>query len=397
MANKKTIKDIEVSGKTVFCRVDFNVPLNEYGQIMDNTRIKAALSTIRFLLERDAKLILASHLGRPKGERNEKYSLRPVANELGRLLNQPVSLASDCVGPAVQAEVERMQAGEVLLLENVRFYKGETDNDPGFAKQLSELAEIYVNDAFGTAHRAHASTEGITRHLETAVAGFLLEREIKYFDQVLSDPPHPFVVVLGGAKASDKIPVIRNLLPKVDSILIGGGMAYTFIQARGGYVASSLVEAERIDLARELLTEAEKRGVKMMLPTDHILAKEFKPDAESQVFDGDHFPDGWMGLDIGPDTAKAYAEALNQAALVVWNGPMGVFEFDRFAQGTFAVAQALADSGAMSIVGGGDSMAAVEKSGLNDKMTHISTGGGASLEFLEGKTLPGVAALNNEE
>ena len=394
--NKMTIKDIAFAGKKVFCRVDFNVPLNEYSQITENTRIKAALPTIRYLLDGQARLILASHLGRPKGEPKAKYSLKPIAAELSRLLGQPVIMAEDCIGPAVEAQVEALQPGQILLLENVRFHAEEEKNDPAFARQLAGLADIYVNDAFGTAHRAHASTEGITHYLDVAVAGFLLEREIRYFETVLSEPPHPFVVVLGGAKASDKIPVIRSLLPKVDTILIGGGMAYTFIQAQGGYVGNSLVESERIDLARELLTEAADRGVRFLLPTDHILARAFKPDAESMVFKGDHFPDGWMGLDIGPETAAQYAQDLKEAALVVWNGPMGVFEFDRFAQGTFAVAHALADSGAMSIVGGGDSMAAVDKAGLNSRMTHISTGGGASLEYLEGKVLPGVAALDSK-
>jgi len=396
MLNKKTIKDIDFAGKTVFCRVDFNVPLNEYGQITDNTRIKAAIPTIRYLLDGKARLLLASHLGRPKGERKEKFSLRPVAEELSRLLGATVRMANDCVGPAAEQQVMSVQPGQALMLENVRFHPEEEANDPEFSRQLASLGEIYVNDAFGTAHRAHASTEGITHHLKTAVAGFLLEREIHYLGQVLSNPNHPFVVVLGGAKASDKIPVIRNLLDKVNTILIGGGMAYTFIKARGGAVGTSLVEEERIGLARELMQEAEAHGVQMMLPQDHIIAREFKPDAESQVCAGDHFPDGWMGLDIGPETAAEYTRILREAALVVWNGPMGVFEFDRFAQGTFAIAHALADSGAVSIVGGGDSMAAVDKAGLANKMTHISTGGGASLEFLEGQVLPGVAALNDK-
>lgn len=396
MFNKLSIKDIDVRGKRVFCRVDFNVPLDATGQISDDTRITAALPTIRHLVENGAKLILASHLGRPKDGPDPKYSLAPAAVCLARHLGRSVRMAPDCVGPVVEQMVAAMQDGDVILLENVRFHKGETKNDPALAAQMAKLADVYVNDAFGTAHRAHASTEGVARLLSPAVAGFLLEKELLYLGQALAYPDHPFVAVLGGAKVSDKIAVIENLLPKVDTLIIGGGMAYTFLKAQDRPVGKSLVEEDRIELAGMLLAKAEARGVMVMLPKDHVVAREFKADAEHKIcFDAD-FPEDWMALDIGPETCSAYNRVLREARMVIWNGPMGVFEFDAFATGTMAVAQTLAESQARTIIGGGDSVAAVKKAGLETKMTHISTGGGASLEFLEGKELPGVVALNDK-
>lgn len=396
MFNKKTIEDIEFKGKRVLCRVDFNVPLNEAGQVGDDTRIVAALPTIRYILEHGGRLILASHLGRPKAKPEAKYSLAPVAPYLANLLGRPVKMANDCVGPEVQAQIATLQDGDLLLLENVRFHAGEEKNDPAFCAELAALAECYVNDAFGTAHRAHASTEGVAHLLQPAVAGFLMGKELAYLGTALAAPKRPFVAILGGAKVSDKIPVIENLLVKVDTLIIGGGMAYTFLKAQGIEVGKSLVESDRIALAAELLTKAQKRGVKILLPVDHVITTEFKADAEHRICHNSDFPAEWMGLDIGPQSAKIYAEEVGKAGTVVWNGPMGVFEFAAFAAGTFAVAQALADSSALSIIGGGDSVAAVNKAGLEAQMTHISTGGGASLEFLEGKELPGVTALNDK-
>jgi phosphoglycerate kinase len=395
MNRKMTVNDVEFKGKRVFCRVDFNVPFDEHGQITDDTRIVAALPTIRHILEGGGRLILASHLGRPKGKPNPKYSLSPVAPHLSELLEKPVTMAPDCIGPEVRQLSDRLKNGEVLLLENVRFHPGEEKNDPEFARDLALLADLYVNDAFGSAHRAHASTEGITHILQPSVAGLLMEKELQYLGQALSDPPRPFVAILGGAKVSDKITVIENLLTKVNTLMIGGGMAYTFLRAQGIEVGKSLVEQDRIDLSRELIERAKEKGVELLLPMDHVVANEFKADADHKTCSNDDFPADWMGLDIGPKSAARYAEALKNAGTVVWNGPMGVFEFDAFAQGTFAIAQALADSDSVSIIGGGDSVAAVNKAGLEDKMTHISTGGGASLEFLEGKELPGVAALTD--
>lgn len=396
MFNKLSIKDIDVRGKRVFCRVDFNVPLDATGQISDDTRITAALPTIRHLVENGAKLILASHLGRPKDGPDPKYSLTPAAVCLARHLGRPVAMAPDCVGPEVEKMVAVMRDGDVLLLENVRFHKGETKNDPALAAQMAKLADIYVNDAFGTAHRAHASTEGVARLLSPAVAGFLLEKELLYLGQALAYPDHPFVAVLGGAKVSDKIAVIENLLPKVDTLIIGGGMAYTFLKAQDRPVGRSLVEEDRIELAGMLLAKAESLGVMVMLPKDHVVAREFKADAEHKIcFDAD-FPEDWMALDIGPETCSSYNRVLREARMVIWNGPMGVFEFDAFATGTMAVARTLAESQARTIIGGGDSVAAVKMAGVETKMTHISTGGGASLEFLEGKELPGVVALNDK-
>lgn len=394
MLNKLTIEDIDVAGKQVFCRVDFNVPI-EQGQITDDTRILAALPTIRFLLGRGAKLILASHLGRPKGKADPTFSLAPVAEYLAKQLGLPVKMAPDCIGDKTRGLAEHLEDGEILLLENVRFHKGETDNDPAFAAELAALAEIYVNDAFGTAHRAHASTEGVARLLSPAVAGYLMQKELKYLGNALADPQRPFIAILGGAKVSDKITVIENLLPKVDAILIGGGMAYTFLRAQGIEIGTSLVEEDRIALASSLLTKAKEQGVEFLLPCDHLVTPSFAADSPPHICPEDDFPKNMMALDIGPKTIERYATKVSKAKTVIWNGPMGVFEFDAYSKGTFAIAHALADSGCLSIIGGGDSVAAINKAKLQDSMTHISTGGGASLEFLEGKQLPGVVALSN--
>ena len=396
MFEKQTIEDIAVTGKRVFCRVDFNVPINDEGTITDDTRIQAALPTIRYLVDKGAKVILASHLGRPKGTPDPAFSLCPVATHLSKLLGKQVIMAPDCVGPNINLLAEKLNNGSVMLLENVRFHQGETKNDPEFAKKLASLAELYVNDAFGTAHRAHASTEGVARLLQPAVAGYLMQKELQYLGSALANPERPFVAILGGAKVSDKITVIENLLGKVDSILIGGGMAYTFLKAQGIEVGQSLVEADRIALAADLLKMAKEKKVEFLLPTDHVVAEAFAPDSPCKIAGNANFPAVGMGLDIGPETIKLYAEKISTAKTVVWNGPMGVFEFDAFAKGTFAVAEALAAADCLSIIGGGDSVAAVNKSNLQDKMTHISTGGGASLEFLEGKALPGVVALTDK-
>jgi phosphoglycerate kinase len=397
MHEKMTVKDLDLQGKKVFCRVDFNVPLDDQGRITDDTRIAASLPTLRYIIEQGGRLILASHLGRPKAAPNPKYSLAPVAPHLSKLLGKPVAMAKDCIGPEVEQLASGLRNGDILLLENVRFHAGEEKNDPAFCRQLAALADLYVNDAFGTAHRAHASTEGVARLLSPAVAGFLMEKEIRYLGGALAEPRRPFVAILGGAKVSDKILVIENLLAKVDALVIGGGMAYTFLRAQGHEVGKSLVEADKIELAGELLAKAAQRGVRLLLPQDHVIAREFKADAEHRVCTNTDFPADWMGLDIGPQTAELFAGLLKNAGTVLWNGPMGVFEFPAFAQGTFAVARALADSDALSIIGGGDSVAAVNQSGLDDRMTHISTGGGASLEFLEGKELPGIAALTDKK
>lgn len=391
MFNKKTIEDIDVKGKRVFVRVDFNVPVKD-GVVGDDTRIRAALPTINHLIKQGAAVILASHLGRPKGGWEEKFSLKPVAEHLAKLLGKPVAFAEDCIGPTAEKAAEALQPGEVLVLENTRFHPGEEKNDPGMAQALAALADVYVNDAFGSAHRAHASTAGIAEHLP-AVAGYLLEKEIKYLGQAIDDPRRPFVAILGGAKISDKIGVIRNLLSKADSILIGGGMANTFIKSQGMPIGDSLVEDEVLDTARDLLEEA--RG-KLHLPVDFVLADAFAEDAQAKAADSGPVPDGWRILDIGPKTVKTFGEIIRGAGTVVWNGPMGVFEFPRFAHGTFGVAQAVADSGAVSVIGGGESVAAINQSGLADRITHISTGGGASLEMLEGLVLPGVAALQDK-
>ncbi len=393
--NKKTIEDIDVSGKRVLVRCDFNVPLDGT-KITDETRIVAALPTIKYLLDHNAAVILCSHLGRPKGEFNMKYSLAPVAERLSEKLDKKVVLAKDVIGPDAQKCVSEMKPGDVVLLENVRFHKEEEKNDPEFAKKLASFAEIYVNDAFGTAHRAHASTEGVAHYLP-AVAGFLIGKELDVMGKALENPARPFVAILGGAKVSDKIGVITNLLEKVDTLIIGGGMSYTFQKALGGSIGKSLCEEDKIDLAREMLEKAKEKGVRILLPVDNICGQEFSNDTLRITVHSKQIPDGWEGMDIGPQTQALFAAEIANAATVVWNGPMGVFEFPNFADGTRAIAQALADNrNCVSIIGGGDSAAAVEQMGYADKMTHISTGGGASLEFLEGKELPGVAALNDK-
>jgi len=396
MFQKMTISDINVEGKKVFCRVDFNVPLDDEGRITDDTRIQAALPSLRHLIGQGARLILASHLGRPKGEPDPRYSLKPVAAHLSALLGQPVAMAPDCVGAEVEQLVSNLGNGDVLLLENVRFHAGETKNDEQLSRKMAALADVYVNDAFGTAHRAHASTEGVARILKPAVAGFLMEKELKYLGQALEAPRRPFVAVIGGAKVSDKITVIENLLEKVDILMIGGGMAYTFLRAQGVRTGKSLVEEDRIELAKELLSKAAAKGVELLLPKDHLAAESFGAAAEAVTCEGREIPGDLMALDIGPKSADLYEATLRKAATVVWNGPMGVFEFPAFAGGTLAIARALAESGCLSIVGGGDSVAAVNQCGLQDRMTHVSTGGGASLELLEGKVLPGVAILSDK-
>ena len=391
MFNKKTIRDINAKGKKVLVRVDFNVPLKD-GVVGDDTRIQAALPTIKYLLDQGAAVILCSHLGRPKGGPEEKYSMKPVAEHLAKLLGKKVAFATDCIGPVAVDAAKALQPGEVLLLENTRFHAEEEKNDVEMAKQMASLADMFVNDAFGTAHRAHASTEGVT-HFLPGVAGFLLEKEIKYLGQAVADPKKPFVAIMGGAKISDKIGVIKNLLKKADTILIGGGMANTFFKAQGIAVADSLVEDEALETAKSLLKEA---GSKLMLPVDMVLADKFDAEANSKTAKVGPVEEGWRILDIGPETVKAYAKVLESAATVVWNGPMGVFEFPKFAEGTFGVAKAVAASKGVTIIGGGESVAAIQQSGLADKITHISTGGGASLEMLEGLELPGVAALQDK-
>ncbi len=388
MFNKQTIKDIDVRSKRALVRVDFNVPLKD-GAVADETRIRAALPTIEYLLEKGAAVILCSHLGRPKDKPDPQYSLLPVASHLAGLLRNPVEFSTECVGPVAEAAANALQPGHVLLLENTRFYPGETRNDEEMAHQLAALADLYVNDAFGSAHRAHASTKGVAHHLP-AVAGFLLEKEILYLGQAVANPKRPFVAILGGAKISDKIGVIANLLKKADAVLIGGGMANTFFKAQGHAIGDSLVEDDVLETAGQLLSQAQ---AKLQLPPDIVVADAFANEAKTQTLPAGPIPDGWRILDIGPKTVAAFAKALKGAGTVVWNGPMGVFEFPNFAKGTFGVAQAVAQSGAVTIVGGGDSAAAIQQSGLADKITHISTGGGASLEMLEGKVLPGVAAL----
>jgi len=386
--NKKTVKDIDLKGKRVLMRVDFNVPM-ENGQVTDDKRIRAALPTIQYVLDQGAAVMLMSHLGRPKGGPDPAFSLKPVAEVLAKLLGRPVKMAPDCVGPEVEKMAQALQPGEVLMLENTRFHEGEEKNDLELAKQMAALGEVYVNDAFGSAHRAHASTEGVARFLP-AVAGFLMEQELEYLGRATANPEHPYIAILGGAKISDKILVVENLLAKCDKLIIGGGMANTFLAAKGYNMQDSLVEAGSIETARAIL---EKHGDKIILPVDAVIADKFDAEANTQVVDVDKIPPGWRVMDVGPKTLEAYKAALQGARLIVWNGPVGVFEMPKFAEGTFALARLLAESGAVTVIGGGDSASAVKKAGVAKQMTHVSTGGGASLEFLEGKELPGVAAL----
>jgi phosphoglycerate kinase len=404
--SKKTLASLssaDLSGKRVLVRADFNVPLDDQGAITDDTRIRAALPTIQDLTSKGAKVILASHFGRPKGDdfaarATDKFRLTPVAKRLSELLGKPVEKPNDCIGADVTAKVGAMSNGDVLLLENVRFHPGEEKNDPEFAKQLAAIADLYVNDAFGTAHRAHASTEGVTHYLTPSVAGFLIEKELQYLQAAIDNPQRPLAAIIGGSKVSSKITVIEALLEKVDKLLIGGGMIFTFYKARGLNVGKSLVENDFVELAKTLEAKAKEKGVALLLPTDVVLADNFAADANAQTVSVEAIPDGWMGLDIGPDSVKVFQEALSDCKTVIWNGPMGVFEFDKFAAGTDAIAHTLAGltkTGTSTIIGGGDSVAAVEKVGVADQMSHISTGGGASLELLEGKELPGIAALND--
>ena len=398
---KKTVANLsesDLTGKRVLVRADFNVPLDDSGQISDDTRIRAALPTIQDLTKKGAKVILCSHMGRPKGQVKENLRLTPVAKRLSELLGQEVKMCDDCVGDSVTATIGEMNNGDVVLLENLRFHAEEENNDSEFAKQLAANADLYVNDAFGTAHRAHASTEGVTHYLRPSVAGYLIEKELDYLQNAIENPQPPLAAIIGGSKVSSKIGVIETLLDKCDKLLIGGGMIFTFYKARGINVGKSLVEEDKLELAKSLESKAKEQGVDLLLPTDVVVADNFAADANSQTVSIENIPDGWMGLDIGPDSVKTFQEALSNCKTVIWNGPMGVFEFDKFAAGTEAIAQSLADltqKGATSIIGGGDSVAAVEKVGVAKQMSHISTGGGASLELLEGKELPGIVALDD--
>ena len=386
--NKKTVRDVNLQGKRVLMRVDFNVPMQD-GKVTDDKRIRASLPTIEYVLEQGSSLILMSHLGRPKGGPSPEFSLKAAAETLGALLGKPVKMAPDCIGPEVEAMARALKPGEILMLENVRFHKEEEKNEPGFAKKLASLGEIYVNDAFGSAHRAHASTEGVAHHL-TAVSGFLMEQELEYLGKATGDPERPYIAILGGAKIGDKIAVIENLLAKCDRLIVGGGMANTFLAAQGHDMADSLVESDALPKAKEILA---KQTGKLILPVDAVVGDRFDAEANTQVVDIDKVPQGWRVMDIGPRSLEAFKQALQGAKLVVWNGPVGVFEFPKFAEGTFTLAKLLAKSGATTVIGGGDSASAVKKAGVAKQMTHVSTGGGASLEFLEGKVLPGVAAL----
>jgi 3-phosphoglycerate kinase len=389
---KKSIKDIDVKGRRVLTRVDFNVPLDESGRITDDNRIKAALETVRYVVDNGGKLVLMSHLGRPKGESRPEFSLRPAALRLSELLGRPVAMLDDCVGEAVKEKAQNMRDGEVIMLENLRFHKEETKNDPDFAKQLAALGDIFVNDAFGTCHRAHASTEGVTHYLES-VAGFLVQKEIEYFQKVITAPQKPFIFILGGAKVSDKIPVIENMMEKADSIIIGGAMAYTFMKVQGAGVGDSLLQEEMFDTVKAILDKAAVSGVNIALPIDHVITDDIKTAQNIKVTPSKDIDQGWMGVDIGPKTIELFCAKIDAAATIVWNGPVGIFENDAFAKGSRALAEAIAKSKAISVIGGGDTAAAVAKFELAKKMSHISTGGGASLEYLEGKTLPGIAAL----
>lgn len=395
---KMTLKDVDVDGKKVLMRVDFNVPIED-GKITDDNRIVQALPSIKYVVENGGKLILMSHLGRPGGSEDESLSLRPAAEHLQTLVDTKVYFAEDCIGDKATSAIEKAGDGEIILLENVRFHKGEKANDEDFCRQLAAHGDLFCNDAFGSSHRAHSSVAGVTRFLQPAVSGFLLEKEIKYLNDSINNPARPFVAILGGAKVSDKIGVIENLLGKVDTIIVGGGMTYTFYKAKGLPIGNSLVEDEKVNLAKELMEKADEQGIKFVLPVDSVIAKEFKNDAEHRVVDEDGIEDGWMALDIGPQSAISFGNIIKNAATVVWNGPMGVFEMENFADGTFAVAKALADAtknGATTIIGGGDSASAIKKAGLEDRVSHVSTGGGASLMFLEGKELPGVVALTDK-
>ena len=395
---KMTVKDVDLKGKRVLMRADFNCPLDEKtGEITDDKRIRASLDTIKYVLEMDAKLILMSHLGRPKGKRDAKYSLKPVARRLSELLNKPVKMMDDTIGPKVEESVKQMRPGDVILLENTRFYPGEKENSPDFAEQLAKLGDIHVNDAFGTAHRAHASNVGVAKYLPS-VAGFLMEKEIRYLSKVVISPTHPYIVILGGVKVSDKIGVIKSLMKKADMILIGGAMMFTFLKTIGKAVGSSLVEEDKLNLARSIIDEANEKKVKLVLPIDCVIAQEMKSKTERRIVDIEEgIPMGWKGFDIGPKTVEIFKDKLQNAKTIVWNGPMGVFEIKPFSEGTHAIAEMLANSDAMTVIGGGDSAAAVERFGLADKMSHVSTGGGASLEFLEGKELPGIASIKDKE
>jgi len=396
---KLSIDKVNLKGQRVLVRVDFNVPYDENMNITDDLRITAALPTIKKIINDGGKCILMSHLGRPKGAPNPKYTLKPVAVRLGELLDMDVKFAPDCVGEQVKAIVNSLKEGEVLLLENLRFHAEEEKNDPAFAQQLAELGDVYINDAFGSAHRAHASTEGVTKFIKVCAAGYLMQKELNYLGEAISNPVRPFTAILGGSKISGKIDVIENLLPKVDNLLIGGGMAYTFYKAMGYEIGTSLLEEEKIELAKETLEKFKKSNAKVLLPIDNVVASEFKNESPSMVVDSDKIPADKMGLDIGPKTIEEFRKVILESKTIIWNGPLGVFEFDNFAKGTNAIAQALAEAtekGAITIIGGGDSAAAIKKAGLEDKVSHVSTGGGASLEFLEGKVLPGVAALNDD-
>lgn len=395
---KLTLKDVELKGKTILMRVDFNVPIKN-GEIGDDNRIVQALESIRYIIDQGAKLVLTSHLGRPGGEPSAEFSLKPVADYLATLVDTPVHFAEDCIGDKAEKAIKNAKNGEIVLLENVRFHPEEKKNDPEFAKQLAAHADLFVNDAFGSSHRAHASVAGVTKFLQPAVSGFLLEKEIRYLEESVNNPKRPFVAILGGAKVSDKIGVIENLLSKVDTIIIGGGMTYTFFKARGLEIGNSLVEDDKVDLAKELMEKAGKAGIKFMLPVDSVVAKEFSNDAEHKVVDDDGIEEGWMALDIGPQSSISFGNQIKNAQMVLWNGPMGVFEMPNYAEGTFAVAGSLAEAtenGATTIIGGGDSAAAIKKAGLEKKVSHVSTGGGASLEYLEGKELPGVTSLTDK-
>jgi len=394
--NKKTIKDIDIKGKKVLMRVDFNVPLNQELEIQDDTRIRSALPTIEYAIKEGAKIILMSHLGRPKGKVQESMRLTPVAEKLSELLNKKVTKLDECIGRDVKKVISGMKNGNVALLENLRFHPEEEKNSPEFAKKLASLGQVYVNDAFGTAHRAHASTEGVTKFLDTSVAGFLLGKEIEYFDKALTDPQKPFVAMLGGAKVSDKIMVIENLLDKVDAILIGGGMAYTFMKAEGKEIGDSKLEADKLDIAKSLMEKAFKKGVKIVLPIDHLIADKIDAASNTRVVDAS-IPQNWMAVDIGPKSVDEFKKELRNAKTIIWNGPLGVFEISKFSRGTEDIARFIAGLNATTIIGGGDTASAISKFGLENSMSHISTGGGASLEYMEGKLLPGIAALNDKE